>query len=272
MISKKIDREFSILQKYIDFDKDHINKLFKMNQKLDRYVDIKPYAHNKILINTENKYINASPINIIKNKFFIATQGPLAHTIEDFWTMIDENNCKVIIMACNLIEEGKEKCANYYDENLKMDKYKICIEDTIDKDSYIIRKIKLINLKDKTEKKVNQIHITNWPDNFIPTTQNGEVFNVLLEIISIAEKYREDGPIVSHCSAGIGRTGTFIAIYYLYKEIKAQIDEGKKFIQFSVFNLVRKLKEMRIAMVQDIIQYKFIVYFIYFILKKYNHN
>ena len=272
MISKKIDREFSILQKYIDFDKDHINKLFKMNQKLDRYVDIKPYAHNKILINTENKYINASPINIIKNKFFIATQGPLAHTIEDFWTMIDENNCKVIIMACNLIEEGKEKCANYYDENLKMDKYKICIEDTIDKDSYIIRKIKLINLKDKTEKKVNQIHITNWPDNFIPTTQNGEVFNVLLEIIYTADKYRGDGPIVSHCSAGIGRTGTFIAIYYLYKEIKAQIDEGKKFIQFSVFNLVRKLKEMRIAMVQDIIQYKFIVYFIYFILKKYNHN
>jgi len=272
LISKKIDREFSILQKYIDFDKDHINKLFKMNQKLDRYVDIKPYAHNKILINTENKYINASPINIIKNKFFIATQGPLAHTIEDFWTMIDENNCKVIIMACNLIEEGKEKCANYYDENLKMDKYKICIEDTIDKDSYIIRKIKLINLKDKTEKKINQIHITNWPDNFIPTTQNGEVFNVLLEIISTADKYRGDGPIVSHCSAGIGRTGTFIAIYYLYKEIKAQIDEGKKFIQFSVFNLVRKLKEMRIAMVQDIIQYKFIVYFIYFILKKYNHD
>ena len=267
-----MEREFSILQKYIDFDKEHINKLFKKYEKLDRYADIKPYIHNKILINTTNKYINASPINIIKNKYFIATQGPLPNTIEDFWTMIDEYDCKAIVMACNLKEDGKEKCAFYYDEKLKMNKYKIYIEDTIEKDSYIIRKIKLINLKDKTEKKINQIHIINWPDNFIPTTQSGEVFNVLLEIILATERYKGDGPIVSHCSAGIGRTGTFIAMYYLYKEIKDQIDGKKEIIQFSVFNLVRKLKEMRIAMVQDIIQYKFIFYFVYLILKKYNHD
>ena len=267
-----MEREFSILQKYIDFDKEHINKLFKKYEKLDRYADIKPYIHNKILINTTNKYINASPINIIKNKYFIATQGPLPNTIEDFWTMIDEYDCKAIVMACNLKEDGKEKCAFYYDEKLKMNKYKICIEKITQKDSYIIRKIKLINLKDKTEKKINQIHITNWPDNFIPTTQSGEVFNVLLEIILATERYKGDGPIVSHCSAGIGRTGTFIAMYYLYKEIKDQIDGEKEIIQFSVFNMVRKLKEMRIAMVQDIIQYKFIFYFIYFILKKYIHD
>jgi len=247
----------------------HIKKLFKMYEKLDRYSDIKPYIHNKILISTKNKYINASPINIIKNKYFIATQGPLKRTIEDFWTMIDEYNCKVIVMICNLIEDGKEKCAFYYDEKLKMNKYKICIEKITQKDSYIIREIKLTNLKDKTEKIINQIHITNWPDNFIPT-QNGEVFNVFKDIILETERDKGDGPIVSHCSAGIGRTGTFIAMYYLYKEIIDQIDKGKEIIQFSVFNLVRKLKEMRIAMVQNIKQYKYIYYFVYFILKKYN--
>ena len=267
-----MEREFGILQKYIDYDKVHINKLFKMYEKLDRYSDIKPYIHNKILISTTNKYINASPINIIKNRYFIATQGPLKHTIEDFWTMIDENNCKVIVMICNLKEDGKEKCAFYYDEKLIMNKYKIFIENIIQKNSYIIRIIKLKNLKDKTVKKINQIHITNWPDNFIPDTSNLEVFNVFIEIILIAERNKGDGPIVSHCSAGIGRTGTFIAMYYLYKEIKDQIDKGKEIIQFSVFNLVRKLKEMRIAMVQNIIQYKFIIYFVYFILRKYNHN
>ena len=186
--------------------------------------------------------------------------------------MIDEYNCNVIVMICNLKEDGKEKCAFYYDENLKMNKYKVCIEDIIQKDSYIIRKIKLINLKDKTEKKINQIHITNWPDNFIPTTQNGEVYNVILDIILEVERNKGDGPIVSHCSAGIGRTGTFIAMYYLYKEIKDQIDGEKEIIQFSVFNLVRKLKEMRIAIVQNSIQYKFIIYFVYFILKEYNHD
>jgi len=87
-----------------------------------------------------------------------------------------------------------------------------------------------------------------------------------------AEANKGDGPIVSHCSAGIGRTGTFISMYYLYKEIKEQVDKKKQFIQFSVFNLVRKLKEMRISMVQNIIQYQFIIHFVYFIFKKYNHN
>jgi len=186
--------------------------------------------------------------------------------------MIDEYNCKVIVMICNLVEDGKEKCAFYYNENFKMNKYKIYIENIIQKESYIIRIIKLINLNNKIAKKVNQIHITNWPDNLIPNIQKGEIFNVLLEIILKAEASKGEGPIVSHCSAGIGRTGTFISIYYLYKEIKDQIDKKKEFIQFSVFNLVRKLKEMRIAMVQNIIQYKFIIYFVYFILKKYNHD
>ena len=186
--------------------------------------------------------------------------------------MIDEYNCNVIVMICNLKEDGKEKCAFYYDENLKMNKYKICIENIIQKDSYIIRIIKLTNLKDKIEKKINQIHITNWPDNFIPNTQNGEVYNVLIDVILTAERNKGNGPIVSHCSGGIGRTGTFIAMYYLYKEIKDQIDKKKDFIQFSVFNLVRKLKEMRIAMVQNTIQYKFIIYFVHFILNKYNHD
>jgi len=260
------------LQKYIDFDKDHINKLFIKYERLDRYSDIKPYIHNKISISTNNKYINASPIYFIKNKYFIATQGPLENTIEDFWTMIDEYNCKVIVMLCNLIEDGKEKCAFYYDEKFRMNKYKICIENIIQKESYIIRIIKLKNLNNKIEKKVNQIHFTNWPDNLIPNIQNGEIFNVLLEIILKAEANKGDGPIVSHCSAGIGRTGTFISMYYLYKEIKEQVDKKKQFIQFSVFNLVRKLKEMRISMVQNIIQYQFIIHFVYFIFKKYNHN
>ena len=250
----------------------HVNKLFKKYEKLDRYSDIKPYIHNKILISTTNKYINASPINIIKNKYFIATQGPLKHTIEDFWTMIDEYNCKVIVMICNLIEDGKEKCAFYYDEKLKMNKYKIYIEKITQKNSYIIREIKLTNLIDKTEKIINQIHITNWPDNYIPNIPNLEVFNVFIEIILTTERNKGVGPIVSHCSAGIGRTGTFIAMYYLYKEIIDQINKEKEIIQFSVFNLVRKLKEMRIAMVQNIEQYKFIYYFVYFILIENNKD
>ena len=73
-----------------------------------------------------------------------------------------------------------------------------------------------------------------------------------------------------HCSAGVGRTGTFISMYYLEKEIKRQINDKCQIIQFNIFNLVRKLKEMRLYLVQTETQYRFIYEFVGYLLQKYN--
>ena len=184
--------------------------------------------------------------------------------------MIDENNVHVIVMLCCEIENGKEKCAYYWGENNKMTKYQIARGQKYQTNKYIVREIILINNSTKTQKPVRQIQFIGWPDNGIPNISNGKIFEVFNEMIKSVDLYRENCPIVVHCSAGVGRTGTFICIYCLNKEIRRQIDENAKEIQFNIFNLVRKLKEMRLFSVQTYLQYVFIYQYVHYFLINYN--
>ena len=205
---------------------------------LDRYSDIKPYKHNTIKINTPSQYINASPINIRdKTNLFISTQGPKPETIEDFWTMVWECNSKVIVMLCKEYEGGRRKCET--------------------------RTIKLISKKEKKERIVYQIHFNGWPDHGIPDTSDGKVFEVFIEINKLVDQFNaEEKPIIVHCSAGVGRTGTFVSMYLLEKEIMKQINDKCETIRINIFNLVRKIKEMRMYMVQTHTQYLFVYLFV----------
>ena len=265
-----IANEFSFLEQNIDNDIEHFYCLNKGDSEKDRYSDIKSYSHNIITINQGKNYINASPINIISNKYFISTQGPKKETIEDFWTMVWEHKCNVIVMLCCEKEGGREKCAIYWDEN-KVKKFnKIQIEKEEIKKYYIIRKIKIFNKGEQKEKIVHQIHFNGWPDHGVPNTQDGTIFDTFSEIIELVDKIRGDDPIVVHGSAGAGRTGTFISMYYLEKEIKRQIKAKCEIILFNIFNLVRKLKEMRLYLVQTESQYRFIYEFVRYLLRKFN--
>ena len=229
---------------------------------LDRYSDIKPYKHNTVKINTPSKYINASPINVgNKPNLFISTQGPKSETIEDFWTMVWECNSKVIVMLCKEFEGGRRKCETYWEA--KMKKFEIIIEKKDSHYMYDIRTIKLINLSKKEERIVYQIHFNGWPDHGIPDTGDGKVFEVFSEINKLVDQYNtEQKPIIVHCSAGVGRTGTFVSMYLLEKEIMKQINDKCATIRINVFNLVRKIKEMRMYMVQTPIQYYFVYLFV----------
>ena len=231
---------------------------------LDRYTDIQVYDYNRITID-KDRYINASPINIISDKYFIGTQGPKNETIEDFWRMIDEYKCNIIIMLCKEFEGGKEKCAKYWDNNIKMENYTIMLKNEENKDQYIIRDILLRN-KNNKERIIKQIHYTGWPDHDVPDGRDGKVFDIFSEIIEKTDEYKGDGPIVVHCSAGVGRTGTFVSMYLLEKEIMKQINDKCEFIRFNIFNLVRKIKEMRMYMVQAPPQYEFIYSYVRYLL------
>ena len=265
---QSIQKEFGDLIFLVDEDEIHINYLTQGFDNLNRYNDIKPYQYNNIFINNNKKYINASSINIFKEKYFIATQGPKKETIEDFWTLVDENNSNVIVMLCNEKENGDEKCSNYWSDKNKMKKYKIKEENIIKQKAYIIREIKLINNSTKNEKIVKQINFKEWPDRDIPDVEFEKIVDIFNNIFNKVDEFKKSNPIVIHCSAGVGRTGTFISIYCLNKEIKKQINDNVKEIKFSIFNLVRKIKEMRQNSVQTVLQYYFIyAYANYFLLK-----
>lgn len=271
--NKNIEKEYNLLLDAIDKDYKHFDNLVRGVNHLCRYKDIKTYKYNSLEINTEKKFINASPINIINDKYVIATQGPISNTIEDFWTMIDQYDCHIIVMLCSLKEENKEKCSCYWDINNNMEKYKINEikeeEKKFDKSFVIIRKISLFNKIQKVEKTITQLHFSQWPDYDVVNVN--EIFDVFQFMIEEIDKLKDNTPGVVHCSAGVGRTGSFISIYFLYKEIMAQIkDNNLDKINFSVFNMVRKLKEMRLYMVQNYQQYKFIYDFVNLLLIKYN--
>ena len=238
---------------------------------LDRYSDIKPYKHNKISINNGKRYINASPINIgKKEKYFISTQGPKPETIEDFWTMVYENNSNVIVMLCNVTEGGRIKCENYW-EKPQMKKFSVEIQNEEKSKMHTIRTLKL-KIKEKNEERIiNQIHFTAWPDHGIPDISDGKVFQDFCEINQkVDELNNKNNPMIVHCSAGVGRTGTFVSMYLLEKEINEQIHAKKNYIRFNIFNLVRKIKEMRLYMVQNVDQYRFVYAYVRYLLENNN--
>ena len=110
-------REFEILNEIIEYDQEHNSLLDEPNYYL-RYHDIRPYSYNNVQIDSGHKYINASWIHIPKLRYFIATQGPIPNTIEDFWIMCNQYDVEKIIMLCELNENNMEKCAKYWDPKL----------------------------------------------------------------------------------------------------------------------------------------------------------
>ena len=266
---EQMDFEFKGLNAIDEFKKQKEDFVLLFNKILDRYEDILPFKYNKITISTETGYINASPISIGQQQnLFIATQGPKDNTIEDFWTMVWELKSKVIVMLCNLIENEKSKCENYWEA--KMEKFKVEVKKENTHKMYFEREIQLINLSNKEERTVYQIHYTQWPDKGVPESKDLPIFS---EINELVDKLNNDTkePIIVHCSAGAGRTGTFISMYLLEKEIVKQIKDNCSIIRFNIFNLVRKLKEMRISMVQTREQYQLIYKFVTGLLDKLNN-
>ena len=184
--------------------------------------------------------------------------------------MVYENNSSVIVMLCNEIEGNSIKCENYW-EKPQMTKFNVEIQEEKKLGMYTIRILNLKNKEKKEERIIYQIHFTAWPDHGIPDISDDKVFQIFCEINKKVDEYNtKNSPIIVHCSAGVGRTGTFVSMYLLEKEINEQIKAKKELIIFNIFNLVRKIKEMRIYMVQTKEQYGFVYAYVRYLLKNNN--
>lgn len=234
--------------------------LLSTNTIKNRYINILPYEHTRVPLSLlpdspDSDYINASyVVGFSGPKEYIATQGPKTCTIGDFWRMIWEQNVYVIIMVTGLEERGKPKCDRYWPEDaetpLVCDSLSVSQLNEIDFENYTIRSLE-VKLSEKS-RTVKQAYLKGWPDFGVPECP--EILIRFVEVIRILVNETPSAsnqPIVVHCSAGVGRTGTFIAVDWLMQAARVQKE-------IDIFSTVLRMRECRINMVQSEEQYEYV--------------
>ncbi|KFR08031.1 Receptor-type tyrosine-protein phosphatase C, partial [Nipponia nippon] len=226
------------------------------NQNKNRYIDILPYDHNRVELSEMagdpgSDYINASYIDGFKEpRKYIAAQGPKDETTDDFWRMIWEQKATIIVMVTRCEEGKRNKCAQYWpsmengsatygDITVKINESKTCPD-------YVIQKLNITNGRERTAgRDVTHIQFTSWPDHGVP--EDPHLLLKLRRRVNALSNFFS-GPIVVHCSAGVGRTGTYIGIDAMLEGLDA---EGR----VDVYGYVVKLRRQRCLMVQVESQY-----------------
>uniref|UniRef100_A0A671Z215 Receptor-type tyrosine-protein phosphatase N2-like n=1 Tax=Sparus aurata TaxID=8175 RepID=A0A671Z215_SPAAU len=228
------------------------------NAKKNRSTAVVAYDHSRITLKVENSqgnsdYINASPImdHDPRNPAYIATQGPLPSTVADFWQMVWENGCVVIVMLTPLVESGVKQCYHYWpDEGSNL--YHIyevnLVSEHIWCDDFLVRSFYLKNMQTNETRTVTQFHFLTWLNQNVPETSR-----TLLDFRRKVNKcYRgRSCPIIVHCSDGSGRSGTYILVDMVLNKMA----KGAKEIDIAA--TLEHLRDQRPGMVQTKDQFEF---------------
>nr|XP_022905156.1 phosphatidylinositol phosphatase PTPRQ-like [Onthophagus taurus] len=223
------------------------------NSKKNRYKNIIAYDKTRVKLSNitysnTSDYINANYIDgFNKEKAFIAAQAPTGFTVADFWMMIWQENVQCIVMLSKLIESGKPKCEKYWPNELETFKFGEiaikCIDSKGFGDNVTIRTFEIYS--ESTMRKLVQIHYEGWLDKDVPVSTSG-IENVLHKM----KNYENECPIVVHCSAGVGRTGTLILA-------NIAINMAKATGIIDMPSILYDLRQQRTKMVQTFDQYVF---------------
>ncbi|XP_054645985.1 tyrosine-protein phosphatase non-receptor type 11b isoform X1 [Dunckerocampus dactyliophorus] len=247
------------------------------NKSKNRYKNILPFDTTRVEIRDMDPevpgsdYINANYIRVTgkhegsheegshveESKVFIATQGCLQNTVNDFWKMVHQENTHVIVMTTKEMERGRSKCVRYWPKlHATMEFGRLQVRNLEERTAqdYILRKLEVTRL-DRREplRYIWHYQYLSWPDHGVPNEPGGVLW-FLEEINRTQGTVPESGPIVVHCSAGIGRTGTIIVIDILIDVINRQgLD-----CDIDIPKTIQKVRQQRSGMVQTEAQYKFI--------------
>ncbi|XP_061768702.1 receptor-type tyrosine-protein phosphatase delta isoform X28 [Nerophis ophidion] len=227
------------------------------NKFKNRLVNIMPFESTRVCLQPirgveGSDYINASFIDGYRQqKAYIATQGPLAETTEDFWRMLWEHNSTIVVMLTKLREMGREKCHQYWPAE-RSARYQYFVVDPMaeyNMPQYILREFKVTDARDGQSRTVRQFQFTDWPEQGVPKSGEGFI-DFIGQVHKTKEQFGQDGPISVHCSAGVGRTGVFITLSIALERMRY---EGV----VDIFQTVKMLRTQRPAMVQTEDQYQF---------------
>ncbi|XP_018575547.1 receptor-type tyrosine-protein phosphatase N2 [Anoplophora glabripennis] len=256
----RLEQEWVALCAYVAEPCETTIALKKENVDKNRYPEIVPYDHARVVLNELSNasgcdYINASSItdHDPRNPAYIATQGPLPHTAPDFWQLIWEQGAVVIVMLTRLTEGGAAMCHRYWPEE-GSELYHIyevhLVSEHIWCDDYLVRSFYLKNVRTGETRTVTQFHFLSWPESGVPASTKA-----LLEFRrKVNKSYRgRSCPIVVHCSDGAGRTGT----YCLIDMVLSRMAKGAKEIDIAA--TLEHLRDQRPRMVATKQQFEFVL-------------
>ncbi|XP_068449273.1 protein tyrosine phosphatase receptor type Fa isoform X5 [Clinocottus analis] len=226
------------------------------NKFKNRLVNIMPFESTRVCLQPirgveGSDYINASFIDGYRQqKAYMATQGPLAETTEDFWRMLWEHNSTIVVMLTKLREMGREKCHQYWPAE-RSARYQYFVVDPMaeyNMPQYILREFKVTDARDGQSRTIRQFQFTDWPEQGVPKTGEGFI-DFIGQVHKTKEQFGQDGPISVHCSAGVGRSGVFVTLSIVLERMRY---EGV----VDLFQTVKTLRTQRPAMVQTEDQYQ----------------
>ncbi|CEF62159.1 Protein-tyrosine phosphatase, receptor/non-receptor type domain and Protein-tyrosine/Dual specificity phosphatase domain and Protein-tyrosine phosphatase, catalytic domain-containing protein [Strongyloides ratti] len=250
---------------------------FAKNTNLNRYSDVKCIDKTRVKLNrnipglkgkktsrnssnednnksssNDNDYIHANYVKVPNSDFtYICCQGPLENTLEDHWLMCWQENVKVIVMLCEVIEDNEEKCHKYWPDLMTKKAYGgiIVVNEKEDTNKYVNVVIRTFRIQLGEKKRtIIQYHMRSWPDRLIPT--GTPIICCIQREVQLVSGLN---PIVVHCSAGIGRTGTFMGIHYLSERFKVSPGGST-----NVMEALKELREQRLQSVQSTIQFGYL--------------
>lgn len=242
------------------------------NASKNRYVNVLPFDFNRVKLSNERgeeDYINASIIKSRENEqapwCYIAAQGPLNSTTSDFWKMVEEHDSGAVVMLTKAVEKHSTKCADYFPtdkgETQQYDNYRITTLDQQDvSEDIVARVLSVENLTTSQVREVQHYQYHKWPDHGVPTTT--KPIRQLAQTIASSPAAKKT--IVVHCSAGIGRTGTFCSIDIILKRLRWLAQHRRAVPETVVQNaidvrsVVLHLRQQRKGMVQTLDQYSFV--------------
>ncbi|XP_016891779.1 tyrosine-protein phosphatase non-receptor type 11b isoform X2 [Cynoglossus semilaevis] len=241
------------------------------NKSKNRYKNILPFDTTRVVIRESDPdvlgsdYINANYIRCLheegrhmeEGKVFIATQGCLQNTVIDFWKMLYQENTHVIVMTTRGIERGRNKCVQYWPDPYSTKEFGMVLVRNVEElptQDYVLRKLEVTHLDRKEPLRyIWHFQYLSWPDHGVPNDPGGVLW-FLEEVNRTQSTIPDSGPIVVHCSAGIGRTGTIIVIDILIDIINRQgLD-----CDIDIPKTIQMVRQQRSGMVQTEAQYRFI--------------